>query len=247
MGSVPAASVTMLCAALMAAPSLSAQTITGMVVEASGETPVPGALVRLLSPDSAIIATAISDSTGAYTLSAGEPGRFVISAARLGFFEFVSPLLSASNPSGIYPVDLVLILDPVELEGITVRAEQQAGLAQGLRRAIGLDPRGLSHKPIGYDQLMAHVLQGHNVVDVVRRDSGPRILIRQDPDGPCFLYRNRSCLPVYLDGDRIPKNIVDVIPVDMLEHAVIVTPTESVQYAGGGVLLFTYRWLWWNR
>lgn len=237
----------LLCTGVLAASSLRAQTITGVVVEASGETPVPGALVRLLTPDSAIIATAISDSTGVYTLFAREPGQFVISAARLGFFEFVSPLLSVSNPSGTYPVDLALVLDPVELEGLTVRAEQQAGLARGLRRAIGLDPRGLSHKPIGYDQLMAHDLRGYNLVDVVRRDAGPRIIIRQDLDGPCFLYRNRSCLPVYLDGDRIPKNIIDVIPLGMLENAVIVTPAESVQYAGGGVLLFTYRWLMWNR
>jgi hypothetical protein len=237
----------LLCAGVLAAPSLRAQTITGTVLESSSDTPVPGAVVRLLSADSEILATTLSDSTGTYSLSALDPGNFMLSAARLGFFEFVSPLLSASNPSGIYPVDLALVLDPVELEGITVRAEQQAGLAQGLRRSVGLDPRGLSHKPIGYDQLMAHVVQGHDLVDVVRRDSGPRILIRQDPDGPCFLYRNRSCLPVYLDGDRIPKNIVEVIPVDMLEYAVIVTPTESVQYAGGGVLLFTYRWLWWNR
>lgn len=237
----------MLCAVALVAAPLQGQTISGVVFEGLSETPVPGAVVRLLSADSDILFTTLSDSTGAYTLSAPEPGRFLLSAARLGFFEFVSPLVSASNPEGVYALDLALDLDPVELEGITVRAEQQAGLARGLRRAVGLDPRSLAHEPISRDQLMNHVVQGHMLEDVIRRNSGPRIIIRQDADGPCFLYRNRSCLPVYLDGDRIPKNITTVIPLEMLEYAVIVTANESVQYPGGAVLLYTYRWLWWMR
>lgn len=225
-----------------------AQTITGAVLEGSSDAPVPGAVVRLLDSAGEIVTTTLADTIGLYTLHAPSPGRYVISAERLGFHPFESMLLSVSNPDGTYAADLEMTMDPIELQGITVRAEEQAELRDGLRRVVGLDLRSLARDPIDRAQLVSHVERAHDLGAMLRWSQAGAVQVQDDPiEGPCFRVRGRNCLPIYLDGDFVPRNIADVVPLEMLEYVVILNPNESVQYPGGAVLLYTFRWLWWNR
>ena len=228
-----------------AAP-VAAQTVTGTVWEGSGSAAIPGAVVRLLSRDLTVLATTLTDSVGGYVLSAPDPGEFKISAERLGFFPFESPLLRLPNADGVYAADLSMELDPVELQGLTVRAEQRSEIEGGLRRAVGVSLQALAKPLIAREELVDHVVQSHDLLDLMRW-SGRGVQIREEADGPCFLLRGFYCLPVYLDGHRLPQNIVDILQIDMLEYVVVLTPNESVLYPGGGVMLYTFRWLWETR
>ncbi len=220
-----------------------AQTITGTVWEGSGSVAVPGAVVRLLSRDLTVLATAVADSLGSYVLLAPDPGEFKISAERLGFFPFESPLLRLPNADGVYAADLSMELDPVELQGLTVRAEQRSELEGGLRRAVGVNLQALAKPVIAREELVDHVIQSHDLLDLMRW-SGRGVQIREEANGPCFLLRGFYCLPVYLDGHRLPQNVVDILQIDMLEYVVVLTPNESVLFPAGGVMLYTFRWLW---
>lgn len=235
-------------ALLTAGSTVHAQTITGAVVEGSSDAPVAGAVVRLLDAAGEIVSTTLADTVGLYMLEAPSPGRYVISAERLGFHPFESMLLSVSNPDGTYAADLEMTMDPIELQGITVRAEERAELRDGLRRVVGLNLKSLARDPIDRAQLVSHVERAHDLGAMLRWSQAGAVRVQDDPiEGPCFSVRGRRCLPIFLDGDFVPRNIADVVPLDMLEYVVILNPNESVQYPGGAVLLYTFRWLWWNR
>ena len=57
------------------------------------------------------------------------------------------------------------------------------------------------------------------------------------------MSRARGCLPVYLNGFPMAAELVPVIPLDMLDTAVVMFPGESIAYPTGGLLLFTEAWL----
>jgi hypothetical protein len=72
------------CAALLAAGPLGAQTVRGVLVDDAAR-PVPSAIVVLVYPGGAANGGAMTDALGRFTLVAAVPGRYTVRAERTGY------------------------------------------------------------------------------------------------------------------------------------------------------------------
>lgn len=219
-----------------------AQALRGVVVSAADSSAIPGALVRLVDGDGRDKAVALADSMGRYHLSVPEPGEYRLAAARFGYHTFESPLLSITGDR-IYPVDIELAVAPVGIPGLVVSAKRFAELERGVQLAIGVSSGALRNDLIFRPQIDEHLARGHDVVDVVRWSNFSSIVTKETRDGPCFQWRNRHCLPVYLNGVPVVPELVHALPLDMVETMVVLAPGESLAYNSGGVLLYTAAWI----
>jgi hypothetical protein len=112
-----------LCALLalffVGASSLSAQLLTGRVVEGAGGAPVSAALVELLDGDSVQVAAALSEANGEYRLAPARGGRYTVRVRRLGYASRTFGPLDLTGPQRF---DIELATRPVELEGVVATA-----------------------------------------------------------------------------------------------------------------------------
>ena len=235
----------LLCVALLGGgPAVAqAQVFEGQVVEQGSDRPVSTALVRAMDVEGEQAAFMLTDSLGRYRLELPEPGAYTLVAERLGYVPFRSHLLDVTRADGVYPVDLVMAVDPIPLGGIDVSMSRLAEIEKGVRHEIGMNPRSLRVSPVFRRALIEHASKGHNLTDMVRWMNLPSITTRETADGPCFQWRNRHCLPVYLNGQRVPTEFVEVLPLEMPETVVVVMPNESILYEAGAVLLLTEAWI----
>ena len=238
-GRVVATCVTVLCTPQS---PLAGQELVGRVLEAGDERGVPGALVRVVDAEGEVEAVAVSDSSGAYRLSAPAEGAFRLTVEAYGYAPFRSHLLRAGTRES-YLVDLELEATPLPISGLRVSADRLAELEDALRLVIGVHPRSLRYEPILRPVIEDHVVRAHGLTELVRWSNKPSVVTRETSDGPCFQWRNRHCLPVYLNGAEVAPAIIPVLPLDMIEMIVIMTPGESIAYAGGAVLLYTPGWV----
>ena len=235
-----------LCLLLVAPGALAAQTFQGRVLEDGAETPVATALVSLVDEEGDQVGVSIADSAGAYRLEAPEPGIYRLRAERIGFATFETPLLEARSGEGTYEVDLLLRTDPYDLPGFTVMSDRVSDQEadREIRLMIGVSPRSLRFRPIGFDVIQDHVDRAHQLSDLMRWENLAGLAVRHDLEGPCFSLRGRGCLPVYLNGLRLRREFVETVPLEMLYRVVVVTPTDgSLTYPSGAVLLYTEAWL----
>jgi len=229
--------------AVAGTPGASAQTLQGRILEELEEQPIETAIVRLLSPDGTVLVTTLASETGDYLIEVPGAGEYQLGAERLGYQSVTSPLLSMSNPDGAYSVDLTMPRDPIPISGITVSAERRSEVMRGLRNAIGRSPSSLRHAPLLRPEIQDRVERGHNLVDLARWLPNAGIQVHHTLDGPCFQLRRRGCMTVYLDGDPILTELIEVVPLDMVESVVVLDRSESVMYPNGGILLYTAGWL----
>ena len=218
------------------------QELRGRVLEAGSDRGVAGALVRLIDTDGEVEALAVSDSSGVYRLATPGPGDYRVRAEVYGYAAFQSHLLAVGERTS-YAVDIELAPTPVPISGLRVSADRFAELEDGLRLVIGVHPRSLRYEPILRPVIEDHLAKAHGLTDLVRWSNMPSVVTRETGDGPCFQWRNRHCLPVYLNGAAVAAEMIPVLPLDMIEMIVIMTPGESLAYTGGAVLLYTPGWI----
>jgi len=222
-----------------------AQLLQGRVLDQRDEKPVSTAMVRLVDQAGDQRGVSIADSLGLYRIRVPEPGVYRLEAARLGYQNFETPLLEASNPEGEYPIDLLLTPAPVEIEGLTVRANVTSAerTERLLRRDIGLAPASLRYHPFDLEDITHHIDLGHDLVDMMRFSNLAGIVVKLDLEGWCFSLRGFVCLPVYLDGTPLLRDFVDTVPLDMVVTIAVVTPSDgSLAYPLGAVLLYSQAW-----
>jgi len=247
--------VAVLLALLVAAPALSAQTIVGRVLDDARNSPVAGAIVRLLDEEDEERAQAIADSLGRFTLAPPENGHYVLEAVRLGYERTRSPLLDM-HEGGSVPLDLMMRPLPIGLEGFRVTVEQEAS---ELLTPMGLTPARLGNRWIDRDFIEsvqakrdigsvirwknipgAYVINGDNATST----SGvPRLCIQ--------LQRGRGmggngCALLVLNGMVVPEEAAVLIDPDAFEAVAVLRPTEATTYWGtlggaGAVLMWTTR------
>lgn len=159
-----------------------------------------------------------------------------------GYVPLRSSLLKVGSRDR-YAVDLELEAAPIEVSGIQVSADRFAELEDGLRLVIGLHPRSLRYPPILRPEIEDHIAEAHGLTELMRWSNATSLVTRETSDGPCFQWRNRHCMPVYLNGAEVALETIPVLPLDMMEMIVIMTPGESIAYPGGAVLLYTPGWI----
>lgn len=241
---VVVAAVTVLLSAF-SAPAR-AQTFQGRVTGQGDGQPVATALVKLVDEEGEQLALTIADSAGLYRLEADEPGTFRLVAERIGYRPFETPLLAAGIAEGLYPIDIEMAPAPVELRGFTVMTDRlpEAVADRAVQQITGMHPNSLRFRPVGYQALQDHAVRAHTLVDVVRWEHSPVLTVYETRDGPCFEYRRRNCLDVYLNDLRLTDDFVQGVPLDMLFRVQVILPSDgSVAYPSGAVLLYTEAWL----
>lgn len=189
---------------------------------AGNERPVTGAIARLLDERGRVESVAAADDVGRYHLSDFRPGDYRIEMEAFGYDPLRSLLLSIGDDS--YPVDFELTRAPLPLPGVTVEAMRFEEFEDELRLMLGLHPASLSFMPIYRPEIESHVAKAHDVTDVIRWSNEPSIVVYQQDDGPCFLWRNRRCLPVYLNDVKVARELVPILPLDMVETIVVTGP-----------------------
>ena len=218
----------------------SAQTLQGRVLDDSDETPVATALVRLVDEAGELSGVGAADSTGFFRIVAPAPGVYRLRAERIGYEDVETPLLEAGRDDAVYPVDLLMRRAPIPIPGLEISAEQ---VDRRVRSIAGIDPRSLRWDPIRREDLVDHVERAHDLTGMLRWGNHAGIEVMETSEGPCYLVRRYGCMPVYLNGFELNPEIVDTVPLDMLQSVFVVSPTESILYPQGGVLMFTAAWL----
>ena len=225
----------------LVASTASGQVLGGVVVEEGTGRPIAGAVLHLLNEEGDGLAVALADSLGRYLLQVDGPGSYRIATEAYGYVPFLSHLLAVGQ--GEYSIDVELARAPFGLPGLEVAADRYAELERGLRLVIGLHPRSLRYAPILRPTIDEHLAKGRGLPGLVRWSNLPSIIVKNAIDSPCFQWRTRHCLPVYLNGAPLSPEFVAFFPLDLVDMIVIMSPNESVVYAAGGVLLYTAGWV----
>ncbi len=107
------------------AGTIAAQTVRGVVIDELGNRSVAAAAVLLLAEDGTIRGGIISDSMGAYSITAAAPGKYSIRVDRTGYSTLTTPPFDIAVGDNI---DLELrvarqtiVLDPVTVTGVAER------------------------------------------------------------------------------------------------------------------------------
>ena len=180
----------LLFAAFLASPtSGTAQSIRGLVRDAESDILVASAEVTV-SRDGAIVARALTDSTGTFMVRLERDGRYWIQASGLGYLPGDSAEVFIENRREMVEVVLLLSAVPLEIEGLTVVAR-------------GLDLRHRKTYP-------GFLERARDALDV----GGARVITRDHPvlatagnvrDVLTWLPTERArCTVVYVDGIRQP-------------------------------------------
>ncbi len=233
----------LLMGAWLCPPPALAQVFEGRVLDDGDGRPVATALVRLLTPDLEPVALTVADALGRYRIEVPGPGRYHLAAERIGFDPVTSHLLEVNDPDGTYAIDVGMRAVPLPLSGFVVTAERFAEIERGITHQIGISPTALRVPPLMRPDIDAHLEKAHALSDVVRWSGVPSVIVKETTEGPCFQWRTRHCIEVYLNGFHIDAGFIDTVPLDMVETIVFVLPNESIVYEAGAVLLYTEGWI----
>jgi hypothetical protein len=234
-------------AALLLPPCVYAQT---------NESPVGGAIVSLIERDGDEAARALTDSVGRFTLAPPTAGEYFLVADRFGYTLTRSPLLALTTV-GRAPIDLMVVPEPIGLEGIEISVEERA--AEELQ-SFGLSPRELGNRWIDRERIDAIPVK-RDMGSIIERTAvvGTRIIRTEnltpgsDDLGLCVsLARARTgggqgrCALIVLDGIPIGGPQALHLDPEAIESMAVLEPMEATVYYGtlgsaGAVLVWTRR------
>lgn len=240
----------------LSSSSVHAQTVEGRVLDQENERPIGGAIVSLVDPDGEEIRRVLADSVGRFRIQPPEAGEFYLEVERFGYFDTRSPLI-AFTTEGRAAVELMMVPEPVGLEGLEVSVEEQAEEELG---QLGLTPASLGNRWIGSDRIDAIPVKRDLGVILERTAQVGMQVIRpenlvpgSDDLGLCVsLQRARTgagqgtCALVVLDG--VPISGVAALQIDpeAIESMAVLQPSEATTFYGtiggsGAVLVWTRR------
>ena len=233
-----------------------AQTLLGRVLDQVNETPVDGAIISLVTRDGEERMQTLSDSLGRFTLTPPEAGEYVLVADRIGYTETRSPLL-ALGVEGSAPIDLMMVPEPIGIEGIEISVEE---LASEELRIFGLSPRQLGNRWISREKIeaipvkldMGAIIERTSVVgtSVLRPEN---LTPGSDDIGLCVSFsRARTgegwgrCALIVLNGIPIAGPQALTIDPESIESMAVLKPVEATLFygtlgGGGAVLVWTRR------
>ncbi|HEU0299623.1 MAG TPA: carboxypeptidase-like regulatory domain-containing protein [Longimicrobium sp.] len=152
----------MMCALLLRAPAMGAQTVRGTVVDTESGQPVPGAVVVLLDEDGRRHGAVLSGAAGEYQIRAPRPGGYVLRAERVGYRTITSPLLRLEEGrTAVHRLEAGaagIVLEPVRARtrqrDCTLRpdgSDQTAVAWEEARKALAATTLGADRPGRGYE------------------------------------------------------------------------------------------------
>lgn len=227
-----------------------AQTISGVLLERGTDRPVDLGLVSLMSPQGDSIASTLTDERGRFSLTGPRADDYLLAAAAWGYETTVARSLFSLDPGGRIELEFRIPRAPIELPGLTVRADQ-ALITQHPLVINGFVERA----EFGFGRFLGpkqiEDSDARNTLDLLTTSG--RILVEERPDATRILMRNTSglCAPlIYLDG--IPTAIGDMslnsiaplrvlMGVEVYRSAVEAPPQYARNAQGCGVVLLWTR------
>lgn len=232
-------------ALVLAVSPVRGQEIRGRVLDERTDLPVATALVRLVDESGTPRSVTLADSAGVYRIRVPGPGIFRLEVERIGYMDLETPPLRAVNSDAVYPLDLLMASEPVELEGFTVETRRvpEEQVDRSIRQMVGLSVSSMRYEPIRFDEIQSHIEAGRVLEDVIRWEARAGLVVRYTTEGTCYDSRG-SCLPIYLNGVRVNQLFSGDWPLDMMYTIVIVTSSDgSIIYPSGAILLYSEGWL----
>lgn len=228
-------SVSALLLALAARPA-AGQTVQGVVADGQTQAALANAIVHLVDDDGERRVATATDATGRYSIQIPAPGRYRVRAELLGYEARESDSFETAEGSSTIVRDLRMNALPIPIQGVEVTTDQAT---RRLRQFLGISPGQLRIRPVRTQTIEEHARRGDDLVDLMAMRNIPNLQVVRSRTGPCFQFRGRDCLPLYLDGARLDRSSTRELPLEMLNTIVILLPSETVAYPGGAVLLFT--------
>jgi hypothetical protein len=219
LGSVAAALAGLMVLGAHGPSALGAQTISGQLLEAGTDRAIPFAEVDAMDEDGDVVASALSDGTGHFSVKLKKAGAYTLYASRLGYYAAVSTSIDVEERQDV-AVAIRLSPAPVEVDSLTVGVEP---------RVTSLDQVGFyGRKAAGVGHFITRLdiekmIGIHTLADVVREVPGVQ-LARNQFGQESVLLRDAMGLPcspvLLLDGMAINppwEKILDPHEVDGVE------------------------------
>ena len=193
-----------------------AQTVSGRAIEVGSEAAIAQAELRLHDHQGAVVASVLTDSTGAFSISAEMPGEYVLGVDHIAFTGIMTPILRLNERETVF-VEVWMQVEAIALDPLVVVARRHSG-GPFLEEFYGRADRNRA----------------------IRRG---RIYFRDDlnrvapfsVDQLLFTlpWRNRCEPDVFLNGSPVHRDLLDTL--GNLEHV------EGVEiYRGVGEIPFQY-------
>lgn len=217
-------------------PEAHAQVVVGRIIEAQSSRPLAAAVVRLIDDSGAGRGSTATDQLGRYRIAVPGFGVYLVRVEQLGYESQDSETIEVQSVADTLTVDFRLRPAPIPIRGVQVDADR---VNRRIREFLGMNPGLLRIKPIRHTIVQDFVVRGSNVSEMIASQPIPNLQVLRTREGPCFQFRSRGCMPVYLDGARLTRRTANDIPLEMLATAVVLLPNEVIAYPEGAVHLLS--------
>jgi len=195
------------------ATAASAQTLDGRLLDADSGAPIDLGILVLLTTEGDTVALTATDPAGGFTLSAPEPGAFLLRASAFGYTEKEDGVFELGE-GGRMELEFRLASRAIDIEGILVTTERPApghplirnGFVDRYQRGFGhfISPRDLERTVFADTEALFHFVPGVRVVSTTTSAPGggalgieiDRVVMRGPFGGWCSPT-------VFMDGVRV--------------------------------------------
>jgi hypothetical protein len=225
-----------------------AQQVRGRAVEGESREPVAGALVELLAQDASRLATATTDSAGAFLLVPRRAGDFIIRVTHLGYLPIDSAALTV--PAGeTVEVELRLTTQAIALEPLVVTSRGDRRLREFhermSRRGFGrfLSRDEIEQRPGARPSELLRGMPGIQLVPATPAGTGNLITMRGGgASGRCLPTIYIDGLPTYQHGDLPVDSFLQSAMLEGVEvYTGLTAPAALHARTGCGVVAFWTR------
>lgn len=222
-----------------------AQVVQGRLADASTRDPVGYGLVRLLDLEGSVVGAAVSDSAGFYRLQVPGPGFYRLSVVRMGYATGEGFEILDLKADDVLQAELLLLPDPLALEGIIVEAESHPWRLQYPPSIWPFFDRRDFYGKLGMGRFMDREdLEGWSG-DLEAIPEIRWMLFTMQSRSITYPCRGPTW---YLDGHRVTGDIMDLVRVSDLEGVEVYRRASEVPGEFGGsdarcgvVVLWTRR------
>ena len=204
--------------------------VRGSVASAAGA-PLEFVTITLhRATDSVVVKTEFSDPQGAFRVDAAAGGRYVVSAAQVGFARYWSPAFELPAAGLALPVIKLAVSQATALKEVTVTARKPLFEHQADRTVVNVADSPLT--------------AGATTLDVLGRSPGVTLDARED-----LVLRGRQGLLVVVDGKRVPltgtelSSYLKALPAEQVQSIELITnpPAQYDAQGGAGVIAINLK------